>query len=112
MDYGKAMRLARAARGMSQKEVATAAGLDASHISLIESGRRQPSLAALEQVSSALRIPLYLLMLLGAEESDLRGISSGMAAELGSHLLDLLLSSDPSSANSKRSGSSGLPPKA
>lgn len=113
MDYGKAVRLARAARAMSQKDLAGAATLDASHISLIESGRREPSLAALEKLSVALRMPLYLLMLLGAEEVDLRGISPAMARELATHLLDLVVRGDQDGGEFEGldSSSSGVPPK-
>jgi len=72
MNYGKALKVARALADLSQKDLASRAGLDASHISLIEKGARRPSIAALEKLSAALRIPSDLLVLMAAEEDELR----------------------------------------
>jgi transcriptional regulator with XRE-family HTH domain len=72
MDYGKGIRIARAVAGIRQKQLAKLSGLDASHISLIEKGKRRPSLEALEKLSKALNIPQDLLVLLSAEPFDLK----------------------------------------
>lgn len=71
MDYGKAFRIARAIAGLQQKELAELANIDASHISLIEVGKRQPSLAMVGKLAKALQIPEHLLTLLAAEPDDL-----------------------------------------
>jgi transcriptional regulator with XRE-family HTH domain len=71
MDYGKALRIARAIAGLQQKELAELAELDPSHISLIEVGKRMPSVAAIEKLAKALQMPKHLLMLLAAEPEDL-----------------------------------------
>ncbi len=93
MNYGRAIRISRAARGFSQKLLASEAGLDASYISLVEAGKREPSLSALEKLADALGLPLYLLMFLGADENDLRGISRESSKELSSNLLQVVLQS-------------------
>jgi transcriptional regulator with XRE-family HTH domain len=72
MNYGKALRLARVLANLNQKELADRAGLDPSHVSLIEKGTRRPSLAALEKLSSALRIPNDLFILMAAEKKELK----------------------------------------
>lgn len=72
MNYGKAIKLARALASLNQKELAARAGLDPSHVSLIEKGTRRPSLTALEKLSTALQIPNDLLILMAAEKDDLR----------------------------------------
>lgn len=72
MDYGKALRIARAIAGLQQKELAEIADIDASHISLIEKGKRQPSTAMIGKLSNALQIPEHLLFLLAAEPDDLK----------------------------------------
>jgi transcriptional regulator with XRE-family HTH domain len=54
MDYGKAVRVARAISGIQQKELADRAGLNSSYVSLIEMGKRKPSLKAVRALSSAL----------------------------------------------------------
>jgi transcriptional regulator with XRE-family HTH domain len=71
MDYGKALRIARAIAGLQQKELAALADLDPSHVSLIEAGRRVPSVGAVEKLAKALQMPKHLLMLLAAEPEDL-----------------------------------------
>lgn len=92
MDYAKAFRIVRSARGMSQKELAQRSHLDASYISLLESGRRVPSAATIEALGTALEIPVYLLSLLASEKQDLRDISEADAESLGRHLLNLVTS--------------------
>jgi transcriptional regulator with XRE-family HTH domain len=71
MDYGKALRIARAIAGLQQKELAALADLDPSHISHIELGKRVPSVGAVEKLAKALQMPKHLLMLLAAEPEDL-----------------------------------------
>ncbi|HXO05150.1 MAG TPA: helix-turn-helix transcriptional regulator [Candidatus Sulfotelmatobacter sp.] len=65
------MRIARAIAGLQQKELAELAKLDPSHISLIEVGKRVPSVGAIKKLAEALQIPKHLLMLLAAEPEDL-----------------------------------------
>jgi transcriptional regulator with XRE-family HTH domain len=75
---------------MTQTRLAKLAKLHPSHVSLIESGGRVPSLDTLEAISSALKVPLYLLILVASERSDLNGIDERQAKELGLSLLRLL----------------------
>ena len=72
MDYAKALRVSRAMAGLQQKELASRAGMDPSNISLIETGKRKPSLRAVEKLSQALGIPHHLFTLLATEPADLR----------------------------------------
>jgi transcriptional regulator with XRE-family HTH domain len=72
MNYGKALKLARALANLNQKDLAERAGLDPSHVSLIEKGTRRPSLIALEKLSTALGIPSDLFVLMAAEKDDLK----------------------------------------
>lgn len=91
MDYGKAIRIARAFRGLSQKQLAERIESDASYISLIESGSRVPRPKTLERIAKELRVPLHLLMLFASERKDLRGLSPRQADLLGKQLLEALL---------------------
>ena len=95
MDYGKAIRTARVARGLSQKDLATLAGVNPSYISLVEAGNRKPSAGSLEKLAEVLDVPLYLLMLLGSSESELRGLSQNEADRLGRQLLHMLVDAKP-----------------
>ena len=90
MDYGRGLRIIRAARGMSQKEMAEACGLDPSYLSRIESGGRNPPLSLIETVAKRFSIPTYLITLLASAQEDLKGISTSEAEPLGRELLRLL----------------------
>ena len=94
MDYGKALRIARAAAGMEQRQVARAAGLDPSHISLIEKGDRKPSVAAIGKLSRALKIPEPLFSMLATQSCDLQGIEEREFQAIGVYLAKFLLRSE------------------
>jgi transcriptional regulator with XRE-family HTH domain len=91
MDYGKALRISRAIAGLGQNQLAAAAGLNPSHISLIEKGSRKPSVRAIEKLCRALRIPEPLFNMLAAESSDLRGIEEKEFQRLGTYLARFLI---------------------
>jgi len=54
--FGKAIRELRKAQGISQEQLAEASNLDRSFISLLECGRKQPSLITIFQLAKALNI--------------------------------------------------------
>lgn len=91
MDYSKAIRIARALSNIPQKELAERTSLDPSLISMLEAGKRKPSLATLEKISERLEIPFHLFTLLGAEPSDLKGVSQEEMTQLAAGLTRLLL---------------------
>ncbi len=91
MKPGRAIRILRTARDMSQKTLADRAQLDQSHISLVERDLREPSLKVLETIAEVLEVPVYLLVLLGSDQRDLKGISEAQAKAMGQELLRVLL---------------------
>jgi transcriptional regulator with XRE-family HTH domain len=92
MDYGKALRIARAVSGVSQTALAKKSGLDASYISLIEKGSRTPSLPTLERLSRALGVPGHLVMLLAAESQDYKIASAEQITEAARLLVEFIVS--------------------
>ena len=94
MNYGKALRVLRAARGLQQKQLAEKLGVDGSYVSLLESGRRKPSMDIVEASAQLLGVPVYLLMLLASEEQDLKGVTGSEAAAIGKQLLEIVLRSE------------------
>jgi transcriptional regulator with XRE-family HTH domain len=94
--YGKAIRVLRAARGLSQKDVAAHTGLDPSYISLLESGERRPAARTVGSLARAFRVPEGLLTFLAAEKHELRGIPSAKAGRLRRELLAVLLAAEKS----------------
>jgi transcriptional regulator with XRE-family HTH domain len=103
MNYGKAVKIARAVAGMSQRELALEAKLDASHISLIEKGERKPSVDALQRLAKALGIPQHLFALLGAEPSDLRNIDGPELGRISESLARYLIGEIRPREHSRRS---------
>jgi transcriptional regulator with XRE-family HTH domain len=91
MNYGRALRIARAIVGLEQKQLARRAGLDPSHISLMERGARQPSVGAIGKLCKALDIPEALLTMLATEQSDLRGIGEQEFEQIGAYLARFLI---------------------
>jgi transcriptional regulator with XRE-family HTH domain len=54
--FGERLRLLRTAKGMSQEQLADAAGLHRTHVSLIECNRRSVRLESLERLAKALGV--------------------------------------------------------
>lgn len=94
MNYGKALRIARAATKLQQKEVAKRSKLDTSYVSLIEAGKRTPSIEAVESLSEAFKIPKDLFELLASEPEDIKTVKSEDVNKLARELLSLLVLAD------------------
>ena len=93
MDYGRAIRIVRTAYGLTQTELAERLSIGSSQLSLVESGRRKPSLKVLDEVSNALGVPAHLLTLLASEPEDIDDKRNAPEiAELAKALLKLLVS--------------------
>ena len=58
MDGENRVRVWREFRGMSARDLATAAGLSPPYISEIESGKKEGSISAMKRVAEALRVDL------------------------------------------------------
>ena len=91
MDYARAIRVARALKGHSQKDLAIASTIDQSFISKLEAGKRMPSQTTLKAIADGLQIPRVVLTLLASEADDLQGIpNEKYAMAIGSTLANLL----------------------
>jgi transcriptional regulator with XRE-family HTH domain len=119
MNYSKAIRVARSLADLSQGELADRAEIDRSYLSLIESGKRQPTVETIEKIAQGLKMPFHLLSLLGSEQADIQKANPGQIESLSLALTKLLMqvdsdeSSDPTSnTTSPRSGSSKKPERA
>lgn len=102
MNYGKALKIARAIKGLQQRELAERSGLTASHLSLIEAGKRKPSVGALHKLSEALEMPTHLLTLLAAESEDLTLVGPEELRSLGESLARLLSKEKPLSRTARK----------
>jgi len=59
-NIGQTIRLLRTAASMKQKVLAEAVGIQPNSLSLIESGKREPSLGLLRSIAKALDVPIGL----------------------------------------------------
>lgn len=91
MDYAKAIRICRAAFGLTQSELAARLSIGPSHLSLIESGKRHPSLETLGDIAGALAVPKPLIMLLASEPEDMATTHEQDLDRLSRSLLNLLV---------------------
>jgi transcriptional regulator with XRE-family HTH domain len=101
MNYSKAIRVARSLADLSQAQLADRAEIDRSYLSLIESGKRRPTVETIEKIAQALKMPFHLLSLLGSEASDVKNVNHGQIEGLSIALTKLLMRVDPD--ESKRS---------
>lgn len=71
---GHVIKVLRTAAGLKQKDLAQSAGIKATYLSLVESGKKEPSLNVLRALAKALNVPVRMLFW---ESESLPEISSG-----------------------------------
>ena len=103
MDYSKAIRIARSLADMPQRVLAERIDLDPSLISMLESGKRKPSLDTLEKISKALGVPFHLFTLLATEQEDIKTGDAGDLNQLAIGLAKLLLTRPDDEPHANRS---------
>jgi transcriptional regulator with XRE-family HTH domain len=81
---------------MPQHVLARRVSLDPSLISMLENGKRKPSLDTLERISEALDIPFHLFTLLATEKEDFKAGDAKSFEQLAIGLTKLLLKSEKS----------------
>jgi transcriptional regulator with XRE-family HTH domain len=74
MDISGLLKVLRTAAGLKQFELAARAGISQNYLSMIESGRRQPSAGVLERLSAGLNVPAALFAMYRSGIPD--GLSS------------------------------------
>jgi len=88
MNYSKALRILRAAKGISQQDLAKQAGLSKSLISKIESGVRILSETNRDKLAKSIDIPTSLFEILALEPED-TSVSKKDLEVVGSTLLSI-----------------------
>lgn len=63
MTLGNAIRLIRTAAGQKQTELASALRVSPNYLSLVENGKRQPSVSFLRRLSDVLGVPVSIFFL-------------------------------------------------
>jgi len=60
--FGEVVREVRTRRGLSQEKLAELANLDRTFVSMIERGKRRPTLETAKRLAGALNIPLSAMI--------------------------------------------------
>ena len=90
MDYGKALTIVRASKGLNQKDFAELIGKTPSYVSRVESNDRKLSLDMVDTICDKLGIPVALFMLLRKKNKDMNEYDQRLVDELGSELLRVI----------------------
>jgi transcriptional regulator with XRE-family HTH domain len=90
-NYAKAFRIIRAAFGLRQSELADRMPISASQLSLIEAGKRQPSLKVVNALAHAVGVPAALVTLLASTTQEVEDRPDDIS-DLARALLKLLVS--------------------
>lgn len=90
MNIGYAIKFCRQQRRFSLRELARLSGLSTSYLSLLERGKRKPTLETLEKVCRYLGIPVSVLVFVGSNPEELSGVSPEIHEKLSAATLKLL----------------------
>lgn len=93
MNIGNALKLCRNTKMLSLAEVAERAGFSISYVSLIESGKRDPSVKVVEALARAMKIPTPIVMFLAAEADEINGLDRREVERLSTLALGVLRAS-------------------
>lgn len=90
-DYAKAFRIVRATFNLRQADLAPRLSITPSQLSLIEAGKRQPSLRVVNALARAVGMPAALITLLASSVDDVASTPSNDMSDLAKALLRLLV---------------------
>ena len=99
MHLGKAIKLCRVHKGISRSELASTTELSISYVSLLENNKRDPNLSKLHKISSALDIPISVLLFLASDKNEFESINPELAEKLSLLTLKLIEKSSDRSPN-------------
>lgn len=82
MNIGKAIKLCRIQRGLSQAELSEKSGLSISYLSLLERDKRDPSFSTIDTIAKSLQVPMVILTFMGSSQNDLLPLSAELKEKL------------------------------
>lgn len=82
MNIGLAIKKCRKLGNLTLDELAKKISVSKSYLSLIETGKRKPSFDVLNDISTAIEIPLYLLVYIGTEQSEINELDKNLNEQL------------------------------
>ena len=95
MNLGKILKRLRGLKGLNQNEVAKSVGVDPAYISMLESGKRDPSMKVLEGIAGKLECPVSVIMYLAETSETHEKCPEAMKEQASQILLEMVSSSEP-----------------
>lgn len=90
MQLGPIIKYCRSLKGLTLGAIASTSSLSVSYLSLVEKGKREPSLSSVKAISEALNIPFYVLIFLASSSADINEITPSAIQKLTDSLNELL----------------------
>lgn len=82
MNVGRAIRWFRQRQGASQGDVALRADCSVSYLSLLENGKRDPTVSTVARIADALQVPVGTLFLVASDPAELGQIDEVIVEKL------------------------------
>ena len=90
MNLGRTIKLCRKNSGLTQAQLAVLAGISVPHLCLMEQNKRGATVATLEAIAKALKIPLSILIFLAAQHDEIKELDGSQIEELSSNIMRLI----------------------
>jgi transcriptional regulator with XRE-family HTH domain len=90
LNIGHALKVCRSAKKLSLGDLAALTELSPSYLSMIESGKREPTLSSIEKIASAMGVPTPILLFLAADSREIKGIDPETRRRLSAAVLDVM----------------------
>lgn len=87
MNLGKAIRDVRVKRRITQVDLAKWSNLTQGYLSLVESGKKTPSIEVLVNISGAIEVPIAALVILSCDSGEIPGFMASFQEECQSQYL-------------------------
>jgi XRE family transcriptional regulator, regulator of sulfur utilization len=91
---GKTIHILRLARGYSTTTLATRAEVSPSLVSLIESGKKEPSIAVLNQIAEALSVSVELLIIMAQPRDSKLKTTDAKSNKIAASIENIILSEE------------------
>lgn len=71
MNLGETIKLLRKRNGLNQSQLAELCEITVTYLSLIENGKKEPTLSLLKTITNSLQVPLPILLFSALTEEDI-----------------------------------------
>ena len=82
MNLGKAIKFYRIQQELNQVEFADLAEISVSYLSLLERGKRDPTLSTVRRIAAALEISMVVLFFVASDENEVASLGTEVSEKL------------------------------